>query len=545
MEKHAFSSNDTPVPIVATMIARRSLEEFRAEADEEEEVTSEASGDRMIPMPRTSIRVHVFTRIISCVGLSLLLAGCVTPERADEGFIPRPDTGVTFRISCKEIELARPHTLYVGRDGEFIDYQGDKCRDGEPVKIAEHLKTMRTSLDDFARNCTKSRCELVLFVHGGLNSFNTTAARMSMMREEMLEEGYYPIFIAWRSSFWTTYSDHLFRIRQGRATSWARVTSPFYLLSDLARVVANAPVAWAGELRHSLETTVRRSAEQGAVNVEDPTTDLEKFNIRFEGNDENYSANLRKVGWIVTAPAKLLVTPFAYTLGRSPWTVMTRRTLSMLYSQKMLETGGVAPKLFRRGMLRRPPAATSLLNDVVAKFLGCETDVGATLIGHSMGVMVTNDFLESPEKIEWDRVVHMASADSVANFYLKLVPYLKDNPNTKYYGLFLHPENENREVGFAGFVPSGSLLVWVDNMYTSPATLVDRTAGRLENFYPVFKQLNDNVHPNIRKRIRMKVFGKHLNGGNCPDYGVSERCIPQQHGDFTNAEFWTKAFYDW
>ena len=42
----------------------------------------------------------------------------------------------------------------------------------------------------------------------------------------------------------------------------------------------------------------------------------------------------------------------------------------------------------------------------------------------------------------------------------------------------LHPMNEEREIHAKGAVPSGSLLVWIDEMLEQPDTSLDRTVGQ-------------------------------------------------------------------
>jgi hypothetical protein len=50
-----------------------------------------------------------------------------------------------------------------------------------------------------------------------------------------------------------------------------------------------------------------------------------------------------------------------------------------------------------------------------------------------------------------------------------------------FYNLSLHQAAEANEVGYFGTVSKGSLLEWVDRMYTTPATFADRTVGKWIN----------------------------------------------------------------
>jgi hypothetical protein len=60
----------------------------------------------------------------------------------------------------------------------------------------------------------------------------------------------------------------------------------------------------------------------------------------------------------------------------------------------------------------------------------------------------------------------------------------------------LHQVAEANEVGYLGTVSKGSLLEWVDRMYTTPATFAERTDGKWINavmahgdFLPLEKRL--------------------------------------------------------
>jgi hypothetical protein len=76
----------------------------------------------------------------------------------------------------------------------------------------------------------------------------------------------------------------------------------------------------------------------------------------------------------------------------------------------------------------------------------------------------------------------MAGAASVRDTSRAVTPVLKGNRGcTKFYGLMLHPMNEAREPTGFGFLPSGSLLVYVDEFLEVPKTVPDRTVGQWRN----------------------------------------------------------------
>lgn len=394
-------------------------------------------------------------------------------------------------------------------------------------------------------------------MHGGLNSTEDTAGRISEMLDPMLADGYYPIFISWRSSGLSSYRDHLWSVRHGRKSSSARITAIPYLAADLFGVVANAPVAWVSEMTNSIDSV------RGKYTRNIPYDELqEKYSIHYNWPEDDPSSSLgRTLGWWATAPLKLVTTPVTHTMGKSPWVVMNRRALTTLYTEETIDSGEAVQVM---DLLKSAFGAPAETEDVVsAEYRGTAfrlldmlqrldadgslRDAELTLIGHSMGVIVANHFLIAMPGLAWTRIVHMASADSISNFYNRLIPYLRVNADTRYYALFLHPDNEDREVNKNGLVPSGSLLVWVDNMYTTPATMVDRTAGRFTNFWPVYSIAYPDLRgSDPRDRMIFTVFDQRGSNGNCEQNTISLNpgCIPQKHGHFTRTRFWEPAFYD-
>jgi len=69
------------------------------------------------------------------------------------------------------------------------------------------------------------------------------------------------------------------------------------------------------------------------------------------------------------------------------------------------------------------------------------------------------------------------------------------------------------------------MLVWIDEMYTSPATVFDKRSGRWVNMKRVLHMLPKKN----KERMHFKIFGRE----NKPNE-------PQKHGDFDDIEYWLK-----
>jgi pimeloyl-ACP methyl ester carboxylesterase len=158
----------------------------------------------------------------------------------------------------------------------------------------------------------------------------------------------------------------------------------------------------------------------------------------------------------------------------------------------------------------------------------CTKKYEITLIGHSMGAMVLDELVRTNPDMDFTNIVFMGAAVSARRVVENIVPYLERNPGTRFYNLSLHPENEDREASAAGLTPSGSLPVWIDTMYTTPESDLDKTAGRWKNMRVVRHVFPKETY---ESQMRFKVFG------------LDKNRHPQAHGDFDNFPFWQREFW--
>ena len=56
----------------------------------------------------------------------------------------------------------------------------------------------------------------LIFVHGGLNTYNQSLSRVNEMTPQILAAHFYPLFVNWDSGLVSSYWEHLFLVRQGR-----------------------------------------------------------------------------------------------------------------------------------------------------------------------------------------------------------------------------------------------------------------------------------------------------------------------------------------
>lgn len=107
------------------------------------------------------------------------------------------------------------------------------------------------------------------------------------------------------------------------------------------------------------------------------------------------------------------------------------------------------------------------------------------------------------------------------------MPFLRASPETQFHLLALHPVAEADEINAFDAVPRGSLLEWIDNFYTNPATHSERVFGKWANAVPAL-----NLFASVRDQVHFKAFD------------VEGDSFPQAHGQFHSIPFWSPDAYE-
>jgi len=105
------------------------------------------------------------------------------------------------------------------------------------------------------------------------------------------------------------------------------------------------------------------------------------------------------------------------------------------------------------------------------------------VIGHSMGAIVTDEMMINFPDLPYQNVVFMAAAGRIRDFKQTTEPVLRTHrcKDLRFYNLSLHPEAEARDLEVSGAAPIGSLLEWIDDIFETPVTPIDRTLGKWQN----------------------------------------------------------------
>lgn len=439
---------------------------------------------------------------------------------------------------------ATKHFIAVEPDGELAAVRKPESKDIMKVENPDDLvddETLYNNIIDGIKNHprnSKGEIEVLIYVHGGLNSKKAAFDRVQSTYQTILDESdMYPVFVNWRTGPFSSYGSHLVKIRQGEVSETAPLTSPVYFVTDAIETVVNAPKSWIVNGRAALQSIRKSEVDESERRLLQYVEPHDNGNIFYENENTEISAidGIKNFfAWWITSPVKAATTPIAYTMGRPTWDVMLRRTNTAFYTPSDLE-----PQELEAGYLLSNHGNGAFLRFLKKLSLAKNDEnlpITVTLMGHSMGAIIINRVLALDLDLEVSNIVHLASADSIKNLLGTVAPYLIKNPTTDFYSLSLHPNNENRERSslfrIPGLLPSGSLLNWIDNMYTTPETVIDKRSGSWSNIERTLALIPDRA----RKNMHFKIFGE------TPDFMVNDFVVsPQKHGDFGKMKFWDKS----
>jgi hypothetical protein len=396
-----------------------------------------------------------------------------------------------------------------------------------------------------------------VYVHGGLINYGPALTSVSRMLNQpaddrRIQDCFYPVFVNWRSSLFSSYGDHVFAVRQGRRQpGLARVTAPFAFADDLF----NLPFGFlgaSGELfskgeggidpRIPADRSCGQDALTEAVPREHPQVATYKEAQQVIRDDPVRNQQLRN--GVCRRPAArgvrdyaqrvpfFVFKPFAATVidtfGEPASRIMNRRTELIFEPEGCLRQPTIEERLKCRDW-----SLTQFFRRLAEEATANDWEV--TLIGHSMGTIVVNEALRRFPNLNARNVVYMAAALTIedyedANLRGANCGYLGSHPDTRFYHLTLHRLAEVRERQWMDALPRGSLLQWLDAFINRPIHERQLTAGRALNIVPTLLDLPEGVVD----RVHIKEF----------DYGEKLPCDPQMHGEFNDMLFWRRAFWE-
>jgi hypothetical protein len=492
-------------------------------------------------------------------------------------------------LSCTttiEKDLVRRHVLTIDEEGRPLDPATNDKLGGQFRKYIQDLLENADDTNDAkqvdeaeadACSCATHRHpeglprkvrRILVHIHGGLNSHATSLAAAQESIGAMLDEKdpgnwHYPVFVTWPSGPISSYREHLFSLRQGRhAAFWGPVTSPVYFSRDMVGGVVNSTRSWLFQagLDASLAVKVAFDADWPA-SWRDSTRIYDRIDEKRGEGEAPYDALLGAYsrGWHVQSgrfvsywgllPFKLLTsTLFLDGMGLAGWQVMLHRTENVLRRSREFEmrehedgddgdcgddaedidvhleqdaTGALA--IFLSALERHIQKQEELHREKFGQSTLCYQ---ITLVGHSMGAIIINNVLSLFPDLPVTTIVYMAPACSIGETERAVVPFLKKHSTAKFHLLTLHPLAEGDEINAYDTVPRGSLLEWIDNFFSTPASHRQRRLGKWINIMPAL-----HIFKEVRDQVSIKAFG------------VDRDSLPQKHGDFNLCPFWERSFW--
>ncbi|HVR37233.1 MAG TPA: hypothetical protein VMS21_15430 [Methylomirabilota bacterium] len=489
------------------------------------------------------------------------------------------------------LKQARQHVIMVDERGRYLD-PGSKWKllssgaEVDAFSYTNSVSSIEAGIREFSRTQPSGRGRVVVFAHGGLNSYRSSKRRLEKLLDGgMVEEGYYPVLLVWNSGFYDSYVEHLLSVRQGEIRPvLGKITAPVVLVVDVAKGIVRLPLTLAGRWYNDFRTaempgrwdSATRAWEDLEARIDDwqhEREDIrpEKAFIRRpkpEGRIRGLGERMYRLGsYLITQPTKIATLPFADGLGTQAWDNMVRRTRTMFqppepydypaYYRKRLFFRKVSREERQRdvdnwmargavgGDTRRKPDGTmyhfALQLEV---WTGTEHVFGETLrwefFGHSMGTMVLNEVFRVAPKIRASRITYMAAACSIRSFQETLVPYLRrqkaDYSNVvHFHNLCLHRIRErDNSMDMVDIIPRGTLLNYIDDVFAKPPTITDRTLGSWENVIRALPDLPGDLRPQIHN-VCFDLLPWSFAGSNTNQ--------PQNHGSFSSDfKFWLDEF---
>lgn len=309
---------------------------------------------------------------------------------------------VSAIAGCQTAIVPKEHVLMFDSDGTAVNPEGNlgpnrhmKLLSSYPqYSDAEYQGHIAKILEESTKGNTHEPKRIMMFIHGGMNTQFDSIERVTSEFEQgktrpqlMKEAGYYPIFVNWKSSLWSSYFEHLFYIRQGHRWPWYKgwPSSLIMFPGDVTRSIVRAPLVWSTQVYNDLTTIPLFSDLFGPslqdevakellcrYNGRDPLADCTK-QLQFQKppycglffvveagprahrpptsnpSSETFPVavgeDLRRCAemtghfgsYLVTLPAKLAIGPILDTFGTSAWNNMQRRIHFLFHREEEMD----------------------------------------------------------------------------------------------------------------------------------------------------------------------------------------------------------------
>ncbi|MBK8817430.1 MAG: hypothetical protein IPN42_18990 [Methylococcaceae bacterium] len=488
-----------------------------------------------------------------------LLTGCATAPLHSGG--SHSCQGLSSRAS-KDLN---DYSLYINSSSTLYDVNKQIVADPNAY-VAKIFKNYNRVINVFENNNglmkQDNHIEMTVFIHGGLNTSQQVSERIKKLKDQMLEDCKYPVFISWRSGFPGNYLDHLLFLRRGEYSSTGEsgsffdgvtsfikgpLVSPFVLMEDSLRAATRFPSSAYNVLveqniirKNFFDDSLDTGSTPDAVDNAASSNYTNGININLPPKDNDEDLGFGDL-WSVANPIKLVTAPYVDSLGSGAWNSMLRRTDLIIANDEAISINQSKPEAVPKTAIENDCKININANQTAVseffRFWQCHYQNSITynkntriinIIGHSMGTIISNKIIAKYPEIKFANIVFMAAACSLNDIAEIISPYLIHHPDANFYNLSLHPKRDQFEnSSYVDIVPRGSLLWWIDNTLAEINSFQDRTAGYWPNIYKVAPKI---FPQKIHRQVHLTKFGMVGNW-------------PQSHGSFDDFEFWKETFW--
>ena len=393
---------------------------------------------------------------------------------------------------CSSVSVKHPH-IVVDHEGRALSDQGQLLSESDfdkqinnIAKEIEHHVNREINLERIPK--------FMIYIHGGLN---TREAGLDYINTMTDKNGYlkgtelYPIFINWDSSLFSSLADDLFTVRSGiRDPILGVVTSPFIIANRLVDSIVKAPVTLVNHW------------------------DTEKMQFeQWSGEQRTFTENaLNGTLSLLSLPATITTLPFLGGFGEGSWQMMNRR-IDQMFAVRI----NPLPRFYQNED-NRPGAVRLFLEKITArmqKIRAKHPETRISLVGHSMGTIIINHILREFPEVKFERIIYLGAAATIKDYRNTIPGYLSHNPSSQFYSFSLSIKDESGEFNY--FLPRGSLLVWIENIFEPGLSPSDKRIGFFRNRHS--NKIRSDKMETLCKRIHLVKYT-----------GLSNE--PRSHSDF-------------
>ena len=413
-----------------------------------------------------------------------------------------------FGTSCPNDEVYR-HTMRMAHNGSPLDITRKTAWIDKGARLSRE-KFVHGHATRIANAAAKSgNIHIMIYIHGApivrYRTLRQVKCDLAVAKHENPDA--FPIFFNWKGSFLGAYSDHLWNVRQGQeiehvADKMASTVRSFvYDLAGLVPSIATAPAKQIKIWRRSIDSSSRELGQDWCGHVTGPGGDP----------DSGDTPPVLLAPLKLPAPSKLVMAMLAQPFGASAWRNYRRRADAAIFNTDDYSSGDrVSVPEYRSGAL------AVLVQTIVETFKSKGIEPRFTLIGHSTGAIVVANLVAAFPNADFRRIVFLGAAATIRDFNTKVVPYLRNHGDAKFFNVSLHPAVEARSS--QGWSPYGSVLELLDNHFTQPAGETDRVMGKWDNVVAAAH----TIDPQVRCRVTLKRL---------PAGDAYRRKVPQSHSE--------------